>query len=211
MKYIWQEYSAEKDFYVAEKPLSPYLEVGYTGGNKIGVNIIPRFQEIFSPLFENGRAADSERLENFLLHYLAHLDLQSGVHRTSIFEHRLDEELRRGEFGKRAAEIYLSLSENAQRKILIYLRRHEAARGLKNFFFDAVLQFFPQSKFYFREWERKFLFCIPSRKTERAGNLMELLIFLLLDMGVSYEIFWGEQFGIIGEDSTMKLGEFVIY
>lgn len=211
MKYIWQEYSAKKDFYVAEKPLSPYLEAGYVGGNKIGVNVLPRFEEIFLPLFENGHAENSQRLENVVLHYLAQLDLQSGVHRTSIFERLLDEELRRGDFGKRAAEIYSALSENERRIILIYLRRHEAARGLKNFFFDAVLQFFPQSRFYFHEWERKFLLCIPFRKTERAGNLMELLIFLLLDLGVSYEIFWGEHFGIIGEAAMMKLGEFVIY
>ena len=209
MKYIWQEYSAEKNFYVAEKPLSPYLEVSYIGEKKIGVNVIPRFHEIFSPLFENGHAAEFERLGNVLLHYLAQLDSMSGVHRSSIFEYRLDEELERGDFGKRAAEIYLSLSEIERRKVVVFRQRYESARGLKNFFFDAVLQFFPQSKFYFREWEKKYLFCIPFNRTEHAENLMELLIFLLLDIGVKYEIFWGKPFGIIGD--TMELGEFVIY
>lgn len=211
MRYIWQNYSSENNFYVEEKPLSPYLEVGNFEGKNIGVNPAPRFYKIFSPLYENSREKKFTSLENCLFHYLAQLDLKSGLHLTSLFEQKLDGEIRKNVFGSRAREIYLSLEENERRIFLIYLQRHEAAQGLKNFFFDAVLHFFPKTKFYFHEWEEKFLFCIPQRQTERNEKLMELLIFLLFDMGTSYEIFWNCCFGIIGESETMKLDEIVIY
>lgn len=211
MRYIWQNYDAQNNFYVEEKPLSPYLEVGNFDEKNIGVNPVPRFYTIFSPLYENNREKNFAPLENCLLHYLAQLDLKSGLHLTSLFERRLDREIRENVFGSRAKEIYLSLEENERRIFLIYLQRHEAAQGLKTFFFEATLQFFPQTKFYFHEWEEKFLFCVPQRKTERNEKLMELLIFLLFDMGAEYEIFWNCNFGIIGESETMKLDEMVIY
>ena len=211
MKYIWQNYCAENNFYVEEKPLSPYLEVGNFNGKNIGVNPVPRFYKIFSPLYESNREKKFASLENCLLHYLAQLDLKSGIHLTSLFERNLDREIRKNFFGSRARELYLSLEENERRIFLIYLQRHEAEQGLKNFFFEATLQFFPNTKFYFHEWEEKFLFCIPQRQTEHNEKLMELLIFFLFDMGVAYEIFWNCHFGIIGETETMQLDEMVIY
>ncbi|MBR6012748.1 MAG: hypothetical protein IK062_03070 [Selenomonadaceae bacterium] len=211
MRYIWQNYDAENNFYIEEKPLSPYLEVGNFKEKNIGVNPVPRFYKIFSPFYEVESEKDFRTIENCLIHYLAQLDLKSGVHLTSIYERKLDRDIRSNFFGSRANELYLSLTENERRIFLIYLQRHESAQGLKNFFFDAVLQFFPESKFYFHEWEEKFLFCVPQIQTEHNENLMELLIFCLLDMGVEYEIFWNCHFGIIGESATMKLDEVVIY
>ena len=211
MRYIWQHYDAENDFYVDTKPFSPYLEVSYTGAKKIGVNPLPRFYEIFSPLYANADAPNFEQLENCLLHYLAMLDLKSGIHLTSIHERRLDEEICNGIYGEKAREIYLALSENERRIILIYLQRHEAAQGLKSFFFDAVLQFFPAAKFYFYEWEKKFLIYIPANATEHNQNLLELLIFFLFDIGADYEIFWNRYFGIIDEVETMTIDQTVIY
>ena len=211
MRYIWQNYDAENNFYIEEKPLSPYLEVGNFKEKNIGVNPVPRFYKIFSPFYEVESKKNFKTIENCLLHYLAQLDLKSGVHLTSIYERRLDRDIRGNFFGSRAKELYLSLTENERRIFLIYLQRHESTQGLKNFFFDAVLQFFPESKFYFNEWEEKFLFCVPQLQTEHNENLMELLIFCLLDMGVTYEIFWNCHFGIIRESETMKLDEVVIY
>ena len=211
MKYIWKNYSAENKFYIETKPLSPYLEIGNVGEKILGVNPIPRFPEIFSPLFENNSEKNFKPLENCLLHYLAKLDLKSGVHRASILEHRLDKEIREKFFGERAAELYLSLTENERRIFLIFLRRHEAAQGLKNFFFDAVQSFFPGTKFYFHEWEKKILICIPRDETEHNRNFMQLLIFFLMDMGAAYEIFWNSHFGIIGDDETVRLDDFLIY
>ena len=210
MKYIWQNYDAQKNFYIEEKPLSPYLEIGNVGGNKIGVNPVPRLYEIFAPLFENSMPKN-EPLENCLLHYRAQIDLNSGVHLTSLLERKLDREICEGIFGAKARELYLSLPENERRIILIYLQRHEAAQGLKIFFFEAALQFFPQTKFYFYECEQKFLFCVPARKNEHNEKLMELLIFFLFDMGAAYEIFWNSHFGIIDDKETMQLDDFVIY
>ena len=211
MKYIWQNYSTQNDFYIDEKPLSPYLEVGYVGTQKIGVNPVPRLLEVFAPLLDKESSKDFEPLANCLLHYIAQLDLKSGLHVTSFLEYQLDKELREGFFGTRAKEMYLSMDESEQRIILIYLQRHEAAQGLKVFFFDAVLQFFPATKFYFYEHEEKFLFYIPVPKTEHNEKLMELLIFLLFDLGTNYEIFWNCHFGIIDEAETMALDEVVIY
>lgn len=211
MKYIWQNYSAENNFCVETKPLSPYLEVGNIGEKILGVNPIPRFHEIFSPLFEYNSTEKFKPLEYCLLHYLAELDLKSGLHKVSAFEHLLDKEIREKIFGERARELYLSLREDEQRIFLIYLRRHEAAHGLRNFFFDATQLFFPETKFYFQEWERKLLFCIPVKENEHNKNLMELLIFFLLDMGIAYEIFWNSHFGIIGNEETICLDDFLIY
>ena len=210
MKYIWQNYSAENQFRIEAKPLSPYLEVGHVAEGKIFVNPCLRFYEIFAPLFAEENARD-ECLENCLLHYLALSDLKSGLHKVSFLEHNLDAQIRAGDFGSRARELYLTLDEDTQRAVLIFLQRHEAAQGLKNFFFDAVKNFFPSTKFYFNEPEKKFLICVPFDETQANLRLMELLIFLLQDMGVELEIFWNEHFGILGENETLRLGEFVMY
>ena len=211
MRYIWQNYSAENNFYIEEKTLSPYLEVGNFHEKNIGVNPVPRFYKIFSPFYQVESKKNFREIENCLLHYLAQLDLKSGLHLTSIYKRKLDRDIRNNFFGSYAKKLYLSLEKNERRIFLIYLQRHESAQGLKNFFFEAVLQFFPETKFYFHEWEEKFLICVPQLETEHNKNLMELLIFCLLDMGASYEIFWNCHFGIIGESETMKLDEVVIY
>ncbi len=216
MRYIWQNYDAENNFYVDKKPFSPYLEVSYSDEKKIGVNPCIRFYEIFSPLYENANAVnfepleEREQLENCLFHYLAMLDLKSGMHLTSMHESRLDEEICSGVYGDKAREIYLALNEEERRLILIYLQRHDTAQGLHTFFFDAVLQFFPAARFYFYEWEKKFLFYIPASATEHNKKLMELLIFFLFDMGVDYEIFWNCHFGIIDAEG-MRIDSTVIY
>ena len=212
MSYIWQNYSATKDFYIEERPLSPYLEVGNETENKIGVNPVPRFYKIFAPFFKTDfEEKNFDALENILFHYLAQLDLKSGKHLTSFLESELDKEIREDVFGIEARKIYLSLSENERRIFLIYLQRHESAQGLKNFFFQAVAQFFLGSKFYFYEPEKKFLICLPYFETEHRKNLLDLLVFFLFDMGAAYEFFWNCHFGVIGEDETMHLDELVIY
>lgn len=80
---------------------------------------------------------------------------------------------------------------------------------MRIYFFEAVAQFFPSTKFFFREWEGKFLLQVPFPSTEHNRNLMELLTFCLFDTGVELEIFWQKPFGIIGSD--MFIGDFVIY
>lgn len=210
MKYLWQNYCADKNFYIDTKPLSPYLEMSYDDEKNFGVNPLLRFHEIFSPLAEKVSEQKFRPLENCLFHFLAKTDLLAGLHQVSVLERNLDEEIRADFFGEQARKAYLSLGENERRIFLIYLQRHEAAQGLKNFFFDAATEFFPSTKFYFHEWEKKFLFCVPFPENEHNKNLMGLLIFFLLDMGVVYEIFWNCHFGIIGDHAT-RLDEFVIY
>ena len=212
MSYIWQNYGTDKDFYIEENPLSPYLEVGNATENKIGVNPVPRFYKIFAPFFKTNLSEKNfDAVKNILFHYLAQLDLKSGKHLTSFLESELDKEIRENIFGAWAKEIYLSLAENERRIFLIYFQRHESAQGLKNFFFQAVEQFFPKSKFYFHKPEKKFLICLPYSETEHRKNLLDLLIFFLFDIGVEYEFFWNCHFGIIGENETMHLDEVVIY
>ena len=214
MNYLWQNYAEDNEFYLDTKPLSPYLEIGSVDGKRIGINPLLRFHDIFSPLFESDCDADETprgSFENCLLHYLAKLDRNSGLHAVSFAEHALDAELRAAHYGKRAAELYSALSDAEQRLLLIFLQRHEAAEGLRSVFFDAVEQFFPSTESFYHEFEEKFLLCIPAPETEHNCRLMELLMRLLLDMDATAEIFWNSRFGLIGVRETMLLDEFVIY
>ena len=213
MMYLWQNYSVDNEFHVDPTPLSPYLEISSVVDKKIGVNTMLRFHEIFAPLFIDNSYFDNPRgsFENCLLHYLAQLDLNSGLHRVSFAEHALDDELRAGHYGREAAELYSTLNDNERRLLQIFLQRHNAAQGLKSYFFDALEQFFPQTQSYFHEFEQKFLICIPAPETEHNCRLMELLMRLLLDMDATAEIFWNSRFGLIGVRETMLLDEFVIY
>lgn len=214
MNYLWQNYDIENEFYIDIKPYSPYLEIGHFKDKKIGVNPLLRFHEVFAPLFESSTymASDSHKaIENCLLHYLAQIDLNSGVHKVSLLEDNLNIEIKQGHFGQKARDIYLKLNEYEKHIILIYLQRHEAAQGIKSFFFDAVETFFPKTKSYYNEFEEKFLLCIPTSENDHNNKLMELLILLLLDMEVKLEVFWDSHFGIIGEQETMRLDDFIIY
>ena len=212
MSYLWKNYERYNKFCVDDRPMSPYLEVNYINGKRVGVNVLIRFCEIFEPLFElDDHSERYGALENCLLHYLAQLDLESGLHAVSFAEHALDVELLNGYYGREAKELYELLSDEERRILLIYLQRHNAAQGRRSFFFDAVSAFFPSTKSWFHEFEGKFLFCIPAPETEHNLKLIELLKILLLDMEVELEIFWGNHFGLIGAEEMMRLDEFVIY
>ena len=211
MSYLFKNYKAHDMLCVDDSPMSPYLEVNYVAGDRVGVNVMLRFHEIFEPLFEiEDHSERYAALENCLLHYLAQLDRESGLHVVSFSEHALDDELRSGAYGSEAQEIYSSLSASERRILLIYLRRHNAAQGRRCFFFDAVSEFFPGTKSWFNEFEEKFLFQIPAPESEHNRRLIDLLSILLLDMGVEIEIFWNSRFGLIGDES-MRIDEFVIY
>ncbi len=211
MSYLWKNYAVYNQFRVDDRPMSPYLEVDRADGRRLSVNVMLRFHDIFEPLFEvEDHSEKYAALENCLLHYLAQLDLESGLHVVSFAEHALDEELQRGAYGSQAKELYEALSAPERRILLIYLQRHDAAQGRRCFFFDAVSEFFPCTESWFNEFEGKFLFHIPAPESEHNRRLIELLSILLLDLEIEFEIFWSSRIGIIG-DETMRLDEFVNY
>ena len=213
MMHLWQNYSHENKFYAAVNPWSPYIEASYVHGNNIGINPLLRFSEVFSYIYQGKTEYDIKNfpLENSLFHYLALMDLKTGLHLSSIREYILGEELVAGNYGQTAKKLYESLSEYDQRVILVYLRRHESADGRYSIFFNALNAFFPDSQIYFNTFERKFLICVQFSEIEYNLNLMELLRILFLDIDVRIEVFWNQNPGIIGDDQTMRIDDFIIY
>lgn len=222
MKFIWQNYDTEKTYHVDELPFSPFMEYS-NASEQSGItylNPIPRFFEIFAPLLSEILKPDFadlitqdniKSLENCLFHYLAWLDLRTGLHKSSICEYRLHNDLSNGKYGKEAQVLYSGLDERQQRIIQFHLAAHNRAQGRQSFFWYAINDLLPHSLAYFHQSDKKFLLCLGYSGSEKEKNLLRLLQYLFFDLGAEIDVFWNSHFGIIGEEQTMQLGQTIIY
>lgn len=232
MKFLWQAYDSAHNFRSEYFPSVPGQELWVSNENAfvatpettVSVNPVPRFYSIFAHLY--GKDLIDEDilheilstgespvacLENCLFHYLASLDMRRGLRLRSLAEYRLHRCICRGGYGQEVKDRYARLDEREQRFIQKHLICHIESGGRRSFFWQALHDFLPGCRVYFRQNEQKFLVCLPYEGTEEEKNIFTLLKYLFFDLGTKLEIFWGTHFGIIGEDHTMRMGEMIIY
>lgn len=231
MNYIWNNYAEHNKYVVNDEMLSPYAEYipNYNyGENGIQyINPLLRFDDIFDPLLslldndiEHGAGISNEiieSIENIIFHYLAQLDRKTGIHKFSIIEHIIEEELENGLYGKFVAECYKKLLPTEKIIVKKFLKLYNQSNGQKIYFNEIIQNIFPGSSCYFHEEDNNMVLFLP--QTENFKNVYNLknsekltcIEYLFLDVTTNLRVFWQHHFGIIGRNETMKIGNIAIY
>lgn len=212
MNYLWQSYAKDKKYYVSSAPLPGY-EVEFEDKAESGLNPLGRFYDIFKEWLsdESFDEADKKEIENCLIHFLAHLDFDRGIHCTTIAESLLEAELMKGCYGEDIKNRYKQLSAAEQNDVLHCLRMQLESQNKENFFYQAVLKVFPGSRMYFYKYEKKFLLYLPYADGKDNCEKIQLLQDLFFDIRCDIEIFWNKHFGIIGKNYTMHMDKMILY
>ena len=224
MAYLWQDYTNDKFFYVAEK-LSPYEEISNINsfGKRKAVNPLIRFDEIFEPLFEyitkqKAKSNDEDlskderqELENIILHFLAILDFRRGISKSSVIEKLIERDILSGFYGETIKHRYRLLTRDKQIIICNLLRKKAADSNKKSYFYQSVQQFFSGARMYYYVSQKKFLLYLPYAKTATNERKINLLLDLFFDITSDIEIFWNKHFGILGRTETMCMDKMIIY
>ena len=146
-----------------------------------------------------------ERLETFAKDF--HDDLKSL--RGDFIEELLRKELNRGYYGKRAKELFGTLTITEQDLILRALKVQEQSGGWRLQFTLAIKGLFPDSELYFY---KKFLLWLPEPSSEATLNKIELIKILFMEVGnTELELYFGRHFGVFGTPWTMRLDEMILY
>lgn len=225
MGYIWEEYKEDNFYYFPQGRQSYYLEVWRKNGKRIPINPYYRFTEVFFPLLlgDDGekmkcikdryqRKPIFEEIFNLITHQLAILDRLNALSLEDIKMSLLIDEILSNQYGE---EVKLMISGLQFDDLYIILKELVKWRetGEREILFDEVLQLLFQKVIIYKEnTEGKILVYIEEIRNDYKEKLVNLVLFLFADMELMIEVFFAnEHFGIIGNDSTMKVGKISCY
>lgn len=221
MEYIWKNYNGDNTFIVARgsNNFSPFIESYPMGNGYVGLNYLLRFADIFQEVdnfivkdtIYSNYQKDLENVVNMMAHILVDLDRKKGIHKFTIENSMLEQELQNGDYGKEISNAYMVLSADEKWNIVNLLRKQKNCDGKELYFNRAVKYLFNYSKVYFDEFGNKLLVFLGDNDTDKNKIKIQLAIDLFLEIGTNLEIFWSTHFGIIDRDETMIIDEIAIY
>lgn len=169
MSQIWQDYDKQKRYIVDTNPVSPYVEVFSTRGPVVKVNPLLRFPEILLPLcqYQEGLSEEvCEDIQNWLLHYLAHLDRLQGVTAGALKREAVEEDIRQGRYGQEVQQGYERLTADEKAILLqAVLHYEEGTMNGRSVYRLTLQRFFPGARVYYQE-DDEFLVYIPAAKSD---------------------------------------------
>ncbi len=218
MSYLWDEYSVDLTYCLAEKDFSPYAECLSVHSGEREINGLFRFGHIFSRLAKHMEGNDGEKEAiSLLFHILANYDFLSGVTERDICISMQEEAILRGDYGSRIRELYGKLGRHQKYVTLKYMEKKRVSQGRKGYAFEAAREML-RGILYYSCKSRCLLIFIPAARGDKSGEdggctceeVYELWKALFLDHWMEIEPVWGRHFGIIGCDNTMRIGELQI-
>lgn len=230
MNYAWEAVlQAEKagyerdelNFVEAVNP-SPYIEVSMIDlnltepeNNKIEINPLYRFEDIFGRLFDrnvSGMAKTKALFFDVCMHYIVQLDLREGLTKEDYYCKVIEEDIRKGRYGT-ATRTHFDLFEKKEQKVILhfYLRLLKSGNYLEEF--RSVMRLLYSNCFIYEnnETAHELLVYLGVTKTEREQERAAFLVELFLPMQEKVYLFYEHHFGIIGVDETMIIDEMVIF
>lgn len=215
MSYIWDDYSVENIYYLAQKDFSPYMECLNTQTAGREVNGMFRFAGIFDRLVESWRDGVKEKEEiSLLFHILANYDRLSGLTETDICMILQEEMIIKGLYGIRNKTLYERLNTHQKYIILKYKEQKRICSSRKVYACESASELL-HAVFYYSCKSEYLLIFIPHEKKEKSAEgsectfeeLYELWKSLFLDYWTEIETVWKRHFGVIGFESSMRIGE----
>lgn len=215
MSYIWDDYSVENTYYLAERDFSPYMECMNTQTAGREVNGLFRFDCVFDRLTEFWKEGVKEREEiSILFHILANYDLLSGLTEMDICMILQEEMILTGYYGTGSRTLYERLNTHQKYTLLHYMEKRRRCGSRKTYAYEAASELLHGGLYYSCKSEYLLIF-IPHEKREKSAEgsectfeeLYELWKSLFFDYWTEIEAVWKRHFGVIGFDSSMRMGE----
>lgn len=214
MSMIWKNYTPEKEFILPVAVDSSGVEM-WGGDKRAYVNPLIRFSMVFQPVYqltrEQGGSKELGCVENLIFHWLALLDQKLGMDYNSFLDWLYADDIEHGYYGEQCREMFSSIPYESQRIILRHLRYYRQNEERTSQLENCIVDLFPKSRIYFHSLENKYLIYLPYEATPCNRTLLELTVFLFLDVNFDWELFWQEHFGIIGREQTMHIDQMIIY
>lgn len=220
MSKLWTDYRPDRTMVIDLHPAVPGSECFQPQGEPLAVNPLPRFGHMFDPLLgrllsDHGADADTAGALNVLLHQLAQFDHNTSITAATPEEREIAHDMAEGRYGPRTARFFQSdtLLSDAERQMLVVgLTTAARCRDSLVLFAFFVSLFFPGARTYFYEQAERVLLYLPYEETEQHRERLSLLMDLFFDIQEQEpRLFWRYSFGVIGKDSTMKLGSIALY
>lgn len=218
MSYLWDGYSVDLTYCLAEKEFSPYAECLSVHSREREVNGLFRFGHIFSRLERHREGKDGEKeAVSLLFHILANYDFLSGVTKQDISMGMQEEMILQEYYGSRIRTLYGKLARHQKYVVLKYMEKRRVSQGRKGYAFEAACELLGGILYYSCK-SRCLLIFIPAARGDKSGEdggctceeVYELWKDLFLDYWMEIEPVWRRHFGIIGCDSTMRIGNLQI-
>ena len=213
LSYIWENYNVDKEYKMAEKVFSPYIEVLNGFEKVVEVNWRIRFINLFNKLYQYQGKEDYEKEIDIIFHILAIIDDYSGIIAAELENYILEDEVTHGCFGKKARTLYIQVNNQKPEDcfcILKYLQLAIKSKQQNNLFFVALAELFSVSRIHTTNVNHVVVF-IAEEKSDFNEKKLELLKELLLDFWVDIEVVWRESYGVVGDDETMKINHITVY
>ena len=217
MAYLWENYTKQKDFRIAEK-ICPYIEVLNQNTYVMSVNPMIRFSRIFDSSFGEGDerkfALDSltagigtegtENIVNVLFHYLAQLDRTKGLDQIQRVIEDLRNEVEKGLWGKRIKSLTEEMTD-ADRECILYVLAQRVLRDNQSFFMEAVGKLFEVSSLCYEEKTKLFYLYIGTEKNDYNTKKLDLIVSLFWTLNRELKVVWNHHYGVVGCDDTMHI------
>ncbi len=230
MNYAWEVVlQAEKDnrdrdelCFVEAKDPSPYIEVSLTDlnmevleENKIEINPLYRFQDLFGTLFNRNVEGMDKSREIFFdvcMHYITQLDLREGISKEDYYCSLFTEELRKGSYGKKAERRFALFKKLEQKGIMRALLQLFRTGNYLEEFRKVVMRIYPYAILYENnEGAQELLVYLGVKETYEEREKAAFLIDMFLPLQETVHIFYEHHFGIIDVDETMIMDEMIIF
>ncbi len=222
MQYIWELFDREKHPQVHLKQaetISPYYELAPFFEETIKDGFVEyngfyRFEKIFLNLYL--QLGDDKEVFNILFdvfsRYLILCDLKSGLTQEDLNRKHIVEELEGGFFGEYVAELIFRVEREEKYKLAHYINLARSSGGTSKYLFaKAVTSLLNTGTVYCdKENPQNMILYVGRKKNLHDERIIELAEEVLLPMNMQNKVLWENHFGIIDEESTMRMDEMVL-
>lgn len=208
--------------FVPAKICSPYMEIALEDINRcevsevdeIEVNPWYRFYNIFKDLFHIDNHENVELREvlfDIVLHYLAEIDLVSGVNKQHFYKELILRDINNNIFGKEIKDDIKVLESEELDIILDSLINLYSCNTSLHLVKKVIRQIFKKSIVYLSKEKSKDIYIYLNKEyTKELEQKINLILNIFLPINMEPHIYWDKHFGIIGLDSTMKIDNIVM-
>lgn len=234
MAYVWDQYREDIKYRLAETGVSPYQEACPREGNTVRVNgLYPRLQPFLFPpavvrdegngnFQDEGYGEETYRkltafyidnetgrdLADQVLHSVAAMDRKKGLTLMDVQMWMAEREIREGIYGDWLREAFAGLTGRQRKVILWYLAVTCLEQHRVSYYSTVLSGLFRKVRIYYDENRDIVYLHLGAEKTAANRKLLDIAGYLFLDLQVKTEVLWeGEQPGIIGVDTCMKIGQ----
>lgn len=228
MNYIWDLIIKAKNLKIPKGNIkfspaskySPYMELSNENLNfseidkNVEINPYYRFYEIFKDMFNINNHEDVElrnTLFDILIHFLTDIDINQGMNKKEYYSKFILKDIYNNLFGTSIKE-KINLLEHEEKIMLIdnILKLYSTGQALY-LLKDTLRKLFKNSILYTSEEKDELIFYMGEEKTEINEEKLKLIKEIFMPIKFNTEIYWGNHFGIIGIDESMRIDEIALY